>query len=134
MKRLSVTIGIVTALSIVLSASGGEELAKKYGCMACHQIMGKKSAPAFRGVANRNLRFNGSNAKASIMESIRKGSKGKYPKFDGVQMPPFPNIPDAELNTLADWILAQGGRGGGMGRGMGHGRGMGGGGMGQPPM
>jgi cytochrome c551/c552 len=62
-----------------------------------------------------NLRFNGSNAKASIMESIRKGSKGKYPNFNGTQMPPYPNIPDAELSTLADWILAQGGHGG-MGR------------------
>ena len=136
MKTISLlTLPLLLAGStLYLQAADGATLAKEKGCMACHQIMGKKSAPAFRGIANRNLRFNGSNAKASIMESIRKGSTGKYPKFDGAQMPPYPNLTDAELNTLADWILAQGGRGGGMGRGMGHGRGMGGGGMGQPPM
>ena len=125
---------LLSGLTLQIQAADGATLAKEKGCMACHQVMGKKSAPAFRGVANRNLRFNGSNAKAAIMESIKKGSKGKYPNFNGAQMPPFPNLTDAELSTLADWILAQGGRGGGMGRGMGHGRGMGGGGMGRPPM
>jgi cytochrome c len=128
MKKQLWIVSLSAALSL-LHAESGAELAQKNGCMACHQVTGQKSAPAFRGVANRNLRFNGSSAKTSIMESIKKGSKGKYPNFNGAQMPPYPNIPDTELNTLADWILSQGvRRGGGMGRGMGRGRG-----MGQPP-
>ena len=46
--------------------------------------------------------------------------------FTNSVMPPFPNISNDELNTLADWILSQAGRRGqGMGmRGQGGGRGM----------
>ena len=41
--------------------------------------------------------------------------------FTNSVMPPFPNISDDELNTLADWILSQAGRRGcGMGQGMGR--------------
>jgi len=110
----------------VLYAQSGQALAQQNGCMACHQIQGRKSAPAFRGIANRNLRFNGSNAKAAIIQSIKNGSKGKYPQFADAQMPPFPQLSSADLNTLADWILSQARRGGmGRGRGMGGGGGMG---------
>jgi len=60
------------------------------------------------------------------MESIKNGSKGKYPPFADTQMPPFPSLSAAELNTLAEWILSQKRRGGGRGMGRGgHGGGMG---------
>jgi len=127
MRNLGKLLVLTACSTLLLNASDGASIAQKYGCMGCHAIVGKKSAPAFRGVANRNLRFNGSNAKTSIINSIKNGSKGKYPKFTNSVMPPFPNISDNELNTLADWILSQAGRRGqgqGMGRGQGGGRGM----------
>ena len=127
MKKVLILATLTLGVSSLWGADGAT-LAKENGCMACHQIQGKKSAPAFRGIANRNLRFNGSNAKAAIIRSIKHGSQGKYPKFAGAQMPPFPQLSAADLNTLADWILSQARRGGmGRGRGMGGGGGMGGG-------
>lgn len=120
------TFLVLSTLSLtLLAAPSGAELAEKYGCTACHAIASKKEAPPFRGIANRNRRFYGSEAKAHIMQSIQKGSKGQYRRFGDKEMPPFPNLTLAELNTLADWILVQGGRGGGHGRGMGRGGGMG---------
>ena len=117
---------LMTTMCILsIEAKIATDLIEKYGCTSCHQITGKKSAPAFRGVANRNLRFNGSDAKTAIIESIKKGSKGKYPNFNGAQMPPYPDLSKAELNTLSEWIISLGNKKGGMGRGRGKGRGMG---------
>jgi len=119
---------LLTLGGSLLWAADGATLAKENGCFACHQVVGKKSAPAFRGIANRNLRMHGSSAKSVIIQSIKNGSKGKYPQFTDSQMPPYPQLSSADLDTLADWILSQARQGG---RGMGKGRGMGGGGMGR---
>jgi len=87
-------------------------------------VASKKAAPAFAGIGKRNKRFEGDNAKTTIMNSIKNGSKGKYPMFSDSAMPAFPNFSQEELSTLADYILAQSskaqckGKGHGMGRGM----------------
>jgi len=125
MKRLAMILTLAASSARLLHAADGAQTAEKNGCMACHAVVGKKNAPAFRGIANRNLRFNGSNAKTAIINSIKNGSKGKYPKFAGNVMPPFPNLSEDDLNALADWILSQAARGGqGMRRGGGMGKGM----------
>jgi cytochrome c len=103
MKRFVLTVFFLTAAA---SASGGMDLAEKYSCLACHQVRGRKSAPAFRGIANRNLRFNGDSAQNGIIASIKNGSEGKYPNFAGAKMPPYPTIPQKDLEILADWILS----------------------------
>jgi len=108
-------------LGTFLYAEGGADLATKYGCMTCHRIRGKKNAPAFRGIANRNLRFGADRAKEAIIRSIRNGSREKYPAFGGAKMPAYPDLSETELDTLADWILSQARQGGGMGRGRGTG-------------
>ena len=125
MKREIMIIACVGGMSLSLYATSAEDIAKEKGCMSCHQISGKKSAPAFRGVANRNLHFNPGKARESIKESIEKGSKGKYPGVDGREMPAYPQLSQEELDTLADWILSLGKSG--MGRHGMHGHGMGGG-------
>jgi cytochrome c551/c552 len=116
-----------------LYASSAEELIDQNGCLACHAVASKKAAPAFAGIGMRNKHFEGNNAKATIMSSIKNGSKGKYPYFSNSAMPAFSNFSDAELSTIADYILAQSskakghggmGRGNGMGQGNGMGRGM----------
>ncbi len=88
----------------------------------------KKAAPAFADLGKRNRRFEGANAKTTIMNSIQNGLSGKYPMFSESAMPPFANLSQEELSTLADYILAQSfkahGRGNGRGMGQGMGRGM----------
>jgi cytochrome c551/c552 len=124
----------VTLITIILGTSlfaqSATEIMNDNGCMACHAVASKKSAPAFAGIAKRNMRFEGSAAKATIMNSIKNGSSGKYPRFNGTKMPAFSHLSEAELTTVADYILAQSSkancnRGSGRGNGGGNGGGMG---------
>ena len=127
MKR---TMILITLLSSALFAQNAEEIIKQNGCLSCHAVASKKAAPAFAGIAKRNMRFEGSRAKEVIMNSIANGSKGKYPMFADMEMPSFKNLSPEELSSVADYILAQSskakyqGRGKGMGQGRGMGRGM----------
>jgi len=124
---------LITALLISQAAwaQDAQTILQSNGCLNCHAIASKKAAPAFAGIAKRNRRFEGANAKATIMNAIKNGSKGKYPMFADSAMPAFKNLSSEELSTLADYILAQAskancqGHGGGMGREMGRGMGRG---------
>ncbi len=124
MKRVILTLGFIGVFSFAL-ASDAQTILKQNGCMACHNIMGMKSAPAFTGVAMRNLRWaNYETAKKNIENSIKNGSKGKYMRFADAQMPPFPNLSQKDLDIISSYILSLAKNRGNMGqRGM-MGRGM----------
>ncbi len=104
MKKILITISV---LSGFLFAQTAQELINQNGCFACHGIASKKTAPAFAGIGMRNKRFNGANAKTVIMNSIKNGSKGKYPMFSNSTMPAFKNLSQKDLSILADYILEQ---------------------------
>ncbi len=95
------------ALSGVLFAQSAQELINDNGCLACHAVASRKSAPAFAGIGMRNKRFEGANAKEVVIQSIKNGSKGKYPCFSNTVMPAFKNLSPQDLSTIADYILAQ---------------------------
>jgi len=97
----------VALLSSSLYAQSAETLIDQNGCLGCHAIASKKAAPAFAGIGMRNKRFEGDNAKATIISSIKNGSQGKYPRFSDTAMPAFSNLSDDELSTIANYILAQ---------------------------
>ena len=97
---------IVIISSTILFANSAEEITKNNGCMACHNIIGKKAAPALKGTARKNLKWYGGDAKAKIINSIKNGSKGKYRNFADTQMPAFKSLSDKELSVVADWILS----------------------------
>jgi len=128
MKIISLSI-IGLVLSGTLFAEDAMTLMKDNGCFSCHAIASKKAAPAFAGIGKRNKRFEGENARYVIINSIKNGSKGKYPHFSDMEMPSYTNFSQEELETIADFILAQSskakGHGGNCGGGKGQGRGMG---------
>ncbi len=111
MKRFILTTVVASSMCIggfsTLYASSGEELAKANGCMECHNIMGKKLAPAFMGTARKNIKWFGIDAKIHIVESIKKGSKGKYRNFTNIQMPEYGHISNDDLDVIASWILSE---------------------------
>ncbi len=114
----------------ILFAQNAQEIMQKNGCFSCHALSAKKNAPAFACIGKRNKKFKGAIAKDVIMNSIKHGSKGKYPRCNGKEMPSFPNLSQKELSTLADYILKHSfechHKGNGMmRRGMGMMRGMG---------
>lgn len=82
---------------------GGEALAKKYNCLACHQAGQKVVGPAYRDVA---ARYRGqTDAAAKLAEKIRKGSTGVW---GNVPMPPKADVPAGELGRIVEWILSIG--------------------------
>ena len=94
-------------LATIASAQSAQELIEANGCSACHALASKKSAPAFAGIGKRNKMQSGSNAKGTIMKSIKNGSSGKYPMCADSKMPAYPNLSSQELATLSDYILSQ---------------------------
>lgn len=92
------SIGTVPGLG-----DGGEALAKKYNCLACHQAGQKVVGPAYRDVA---ARYRGQpDAAAKLAEKIRKGSTGVW---GSVPMPPKADVQEGDLNKIVEWILSIG--------------------------
>ena len=106
MKKTLLSLTLISAASVALFAGDSAQvLIEKNNCMSCHNIMGMKDAPPFAGIAHRNSRMG--NAKKTIEDSIKNGSKGKYPMFSNTRMPAFSHLNKEELNTLSKWVLSQ---------------------------
>jgi S-disulfanyl-L-cysteine oxidoreductase SoxD len=76
------------------------DLAKRKACLSCHGIDKKIVGPAFREVAQR---YKGRpEAQAQLLESLRKGSSGRW---GPIPMPPNPDLPEQDARALVRWIL-----------------------------
>ncbi|HIP13349.1 MAG TPA: cytochrome c [Arcobacter sp.] len=110
MRNITLKIGLATTLIIgtqSIASSTGVQLLEQNRCMTCHNIMGKKVAPAFMGTAKKNTKWYGDKAQEMMIKSIKNGSKGKYKKFADTQMPAYPHISDEDLKTITSWILEE---------------------------
>ena len=79
----------------------GERLALQNNCLSCHKVDRKIVGPAFRDVARRK-----GNSLEVLMQSIKNGSKKKYSSSKGAIMPAFKKLSDADVKTIAEWILS----------------------------
>ena len=95
----------VAILLISGTATADIGLAKKSGCMACHNIDKKIIGPAWKDVAARYKDKAG--AKADLMMKVKKGGRGNWKKVTGgAPMPPYsPRVSDANIEILVDFIL-----------------------------
>ena len=99
-------MGIASAVALAIVAAGpaaaqsGEDLLKKHGCTACHQVDKKVVGPAYNDVA---AKYKG-DAKAAtmLMDKVKKGGSGNWGQ---VPMPPNPAVPDADIKTMVTYIL-----------------------------
>lgn len=84
------------------SSSTGDavQIAAKYGCLACHNPKTKIIGPAYKDIAAKYKAD--PRAATMIGEQIHKGGSGKW---GSVIMPPFPQVTEAEVKVLSDWIL-----------------------------
>jgi cytochrome c len=94
MKTLTTAIAL-SALLFAGAASADEALAKKNGCVACHDMSAKKVGPTWKDIAAKAK-------EADIVAAIEKGAKGKYGK---IPMPPQPKA-KADAAALAKWIAS----------------------------
>ena len=90
---------IAAGASMPVQAS--PELARKHGCISCHAPERKLIGPAYKDIA---ARYQGqADAVGRLSEKIRSGGSGVWGR---VVMPPHRSVPDAELKTLVEWVLA----------------------------
>jgi cytochrome c len=84
------------------SAVASEELAKRYGCMACHGINKKLVGPTFKEIAGKYK--SEKDAVTVLARRARAGSKGMW---GNAVMPPQAGISDSNLAKVVSWILEQ---------------------------
>jgi len=83
------------------AAADATPLLTKYNCQACHTVDKKLVGPAYKDVA---AKYAGdASAPAKLEQKIKNGGSGVWGQ---IPMPPN-NVPDADLKTLVEWILAQ---------------------------
>lgn len=100
--KLQLVAAAVLALAAVAPAQASEALAKKYSCVACHNVKGAKTVgPVYADVAKKYA--GQKEAEAKLVEKVKKGGTGVWGQ---VPMPPNPSVPDADVRTLVQWILS----------------------------
>ena len=79
-----------------------EALLKKHNCVACHQIDKKVVGPAYKDVAKK---YKGQKDSAvKLAEKVKKGGQGAW---GPVPMPPNPQVPDADIKKMVEFILSR---------------------------
>lgn len=84
-----------------LDTAAAQALMQKSGCSACHAIDKKIIGPAYQEVA---AKYAGDkNAEANLIKKVKAGGSGVWGQ---VPMPPNPQVSDADIKTLVQWILS----------------------------
>jgi len=106
-RQDAVAFTIAATASVLLSApavsgavTDATPLAAKYNCQSCHAVDSKLVGPAYKDVA---AKYAGDpDAPAKLEQKVKSGGSGVW---GAIPMPPN-NVPDADLKTLVEWILA----------------------------
>ena len=103
-----VTAGLLAAAPLAASAVGDlPDWIKPpvYDCGSCHRVATKLVGPAWKDVSEHYKGNAG--AEKQLMEKVRKGGKGNWDKVTGgVPMSPHPNISDADLKKVVEFVLS----------------------------
>lgn len=98
--KLAPLLFTAAAAVACLPAHANLALAQKSTCTACHAVDKKIVGPAYQDVAKK---YGGQkDAAETVAASIKAGGAGKW---GPVPMPPQPALSDADVKTLAAWIL-----------------------------
>ncbi|MBV6304660.1 c-type cytochrome [Candidimonas humi] len=87
----------------VASADGqkAQELLKTNGCTACHAVDKKVLGPSFIDISKK---YKGQGyAIEKLAKKVRDGGSGVW---GSIPMPPHPDLGEADLKTMLEWILA----------------------------
>ena len=97
---IATACALLCAPAVGVAATDATALAAKYNCTACHSADKKIVGPSYKEIA---AKYAGdSSAPAKLQQKVKNGGSGAW---GAIPMPPN-NIPDADLKTLVDWILA----------------------------
>jgi cytochrome c len=98
--KLAALLFIGAAAVAGLPAHANLVLAQKNACTACHAVDKKIVGPSYQDVAKKYA--GQKDAASALAASIRAGGAGKW---GPVPMPAQPALSDADVQTLATWIL-----------------------------
>lgn len=90
----------VAGLSGAASAAAPTDALTRNTCSACHGVDAKIVGPAFADVAKKYA--GQADAKATLKARIKAGGSGAW---GPVPMPPQPNLSDADLELIVDWLV-----------------------------
>ena len=76
----------------------GKQLAEKHGCLACHAEDKRLVGPAYKEVAARGYSAD------KIVALVKQPVPANWPEFQQAPMPPMPQVPEADVRQIADWI------------------------------
>jgi cytochrome c551/c552 len=101
-------IRFLAAVLMIISAGqalSDESLAKKSGCLECHNIDKNIIGPPFHDIAEKYK--NDPQARMALIQTVKNGGKGNWTEIShGVPMPPYsPRLSDDEIERLVDWVL-----------------------------
>jgi cytochrome c len=93
---------LVAAQANAVDAKAAEALAQKSGCLACHSIDKKVLGPAYKDVA---AKYKGDKtAEAKLVAKVKAGGSGVW---GPMPMPAnSPQVKDADITTVVQWVLA----------------------------
>ena len=97
MKKL---LFVLLLVSPTIYAS--EDLIKKYGCVACHNVDKKIVGPAFKDISAKYKSL--SYAETYLADKIRNGAQGTW---GGIPMPPQKQVIVTDAQEIAKWILTK---------------------------
>jgi cytochrome c len=98
---IAIAVSGLMAHSAMAADAAAVELAKANGCYSCHAPTEKVVGPAYSSVAEKYK--DDKDAVASLVQSIQRGSKGKWGR---TPMPPHDTMSQADLKTLAEWVMS----------------------------
>jgi cytochrome c551/c552 len=88
-------------LPLAAERPGVEGMLATYACTACHSVDTKQIGPSLADVA---AKYRGQkDAVQTLAEKVRNGGSGVWGQ---IPMPPNPSVPDKDLQSIIDWILA----------------------------
>ena len=100
---LLLTSGLLfaTGAAQALDEAAAVELAKANGCLSCHSAKEKIVGPAYSAIAEKYK--DDKDAVANLVQSIQRGSKGKWGR---TPMPSHDTMAQEDLKTLAVWVMS----------------------------
>ena len=97
MKNFAIALLFVPVISFA-----GEDLVKKYGCVACHAVDKKMVGPAFKDISSK---YKSKKDNVSYLAGkIRSGGSGVW---GPIPMPAQAHVKVEEAKKIAEWILTK---------------------------
>jgi cytochrome c len=93
-KTIAIVAGAVLGLGTAGLGIANEELAKKDGCLGCHDVSAKKVGPSFKSIA---AKYKGkADAEANLVKELGEGKKHPPTKAS-----------EADRQAIVKWVLSQ---------------------------